>query len=57
MNQMKRNKSISCRPLCAILSSISSSSSTSSIKSPISLNCNITISVDSIINDDDEKGR
>jgi len=57
MNQIKRNKSISFRPLCAIVSSISASSS-SSIKSPMSiLNCSVTIGVDSIINNDDEEGR
>jgi len=59
INQMKKNRHTNFRPLSALVSSIPSSSSASTLTSPISaiLNCSISISVDSIVNSDDEEGR
>ena len=58
MNQMKRNRHTSFRPLTAIVFSVPSSTSSSKLISPISglLNCS-SITIDSIVNSDDEEGR
>lgn len=58
MNHMKKNCHTNYRPLCALVPSISSSS-TSSPSPIISIASigSITISIDSIVNSDDEEGR
>jgi len=59
MSQMKKNKHTYYRPLCALVGSIPQASPSSSVTSSISaiLNGSLTISVDSIVNSDDEEGR
>ena len=58
LNQMKKNRHTNFRPLSALVFSIPQSPTSSTLTSPLSsiLNCS-SISVDSIVNSDDEEGR